>query len=72
MNNKRIEVGDRVTVNLLTGITFDAIVEYMPVATGDCWILTNGSSGDVHYVQIFSRIVKRIDTTNPNTLNLKG
>ena len=48
-----IKVGDCVSVNFngaqLT-LCRSAVVEYMPVATGDSWIFKDNNTNQIHYV----------------------
>lgn len=56
MKNNSIEINDPVLVFLNPQTCFDGIVKYIPVATGDSWVITD-SSGRPHYVQTFQEIV---------------
>lgn len=53
----RIEIGDRIQLETLHFDHFNGIVEYMPVATGDSWIIKL-DDGTIKYVQNFSTITK--------------
>lgn len=51
--SNQIEVGDTVTVNFngsMMTLCLSAVVDHVPVATGDSWIFTESSTGKVHYV----------------------
>lgn len=52
MNDKRIKVGDKVMMIIAQGMSLFGTVEYMPVATGDCWIINSDKDG-LNYVQSF-------------------
>lgn len=52
----KINIGDTVSV-YCAGNCFQGKVNYMPVATGDSWIIEE-ENGNVHYVQIFDQIIK--------------
>lgn len=56
MRGDRIEVGDTVVVQFVSGASiYGAEVLYIPVATGDSWILL-GPTGVITYVQMFERM----------------
>lgn len=51
--NHSIDVGDLVAVSIHAGdvvISPSAIVEYMPVATGDSWIFRDTKTNQIHYI----------------------
>ena len=57
MNEKRIEIGDRVQVFFSTAPTVIGVVEYIPNGTGDSWIILDDQAGRVNYVQSFNNII---------------
>ena len=55
MNN--IKIGDKIKVMISEDFGLWATVEYIPVATGDSWILID-DTGDTYYVQSFMFLFK--------------
>lgn len=48
-----IKVGDCVAVNFnssMITLCATAVVEYIPVATGDSWVFKDDNTGQIHYV----------------------
>ncbi|MDD3926366.1 MAG: hypothetical protein PHT33_06895 [bacterium] len=58
-NENRIRIGDMVKVRFGLDSDMDmvGIVEYMPCATGDCWIIRD-FDGMIFYVQTFAFILR--------------
>jgi len=56
MNEKRIEIGDRVQVFFSTAPTIIGVVDCIAADIGDCWIILDDQSGRVNYVQSFNSI----------------
>lgn len=50
----RVEVGDTVKVFVSDGNSITGIVDYIPVATGDSWIVLDIQDRMPIYIQIFS------------------
>ena len=65
--SNRIEIGDKVRVVWSENEVLDGIVLYMPVSTGDCWIIETDSS--IHYVQSFTTIWKNNNGINKRSCN---
>lgn len=65
MNLLRIEPGDTVTVVFSHTSNppsfFRGVVQSMPQATGDCWVLVDDRN-EVHHVQTFQEIVRYANT----------
>ncbi len=57
MNDKRIEVGDTVRVFFSHSNMVHGIVDYMPCATGDSWVILEHQAGLPVYVQLFDYMV---------------
>ena len=59
MSNNKIKKGDKVRVTFAKGgysDYFEGVVEYIPCATGDSWVLVQ-DDGCVIYVQQFEMII---------------
>ena len=57
MAKQHIEIGDAVTVCFTDGSTMDGVVNYMPSAPGDCWVIETGTA--IYHVQRFDTICKK-------------
>lgn len=60
MSDNRIKIGDIVNIHFAQCFIGDATVLHMPVATGDCWILSykGMSESKLIYVQNFEYMEK--------------
>ena len=45
MDKKRVEIGDKVTFIFSSGKKLYGVVEHIPAATGDSWIITEWYEG---------------------------
>jgi len=53
----KIKIGDKVKVQWEYIEWIEGYVDYIPKATGDCWIIISEAK-EVYYVQLFSKMTK--------------
>lgn len=56
MTHYQIKEGDIVSISWEQLEPIRGTVMYVPVATGDCWHIFDQLTGQLHYVQSFSRM----------------
>ena len=57
MNEKRIEIGDKVKVFFNHSNMVEGVVDYKPCATGDSWIILEYQANLPVYVQTFDYMI---------------
>jgi len=58
-NLDRIKIGDKVKVYFNKQTAIAGVVEYIPVATGDCWLLSaQGFEEGLVYIQQFDFMMR--------------
>lgn len=57
MNEKRIEIGDTVRVFFNHSNMVQGVVDYVPCATGDSWIIIEHQANLPVYVQVFDYMI---------------